>query len=230
MLDINQALYLIIIPHAGAGVDSYNFLISQLPENIIPIPIELPGHGRRRKERLKTSTLDIINDLYEQVKNILNFRYILLGHSMGAFLSYYLALKIVENKKQQPSRLFLSACNPPGYITSKYYLLEKIELRNKLRDMGLFNSDLLSNRLLFSYFEPLIRADFGLVEGCDINQTEILNIPFTILRGRNDPISDKTHMWNIFTNSVSHLYTFDGGHFYMEENISKVIKLLINEI
>jgi len=84
---------LILLHHAGGSAAVFNSLVKALPEWIEPIPMELPGRGRRWRAPLLTDVDEAVADLAEGVAGLTG-GFAVLGHSLGAYLGLALAARL----------------------------------------------------------------------------------------------------------------------------------------
>ena len=85
----HSATTLFCIPHAGGNTAFYARFNEFFPAWITVRPLELPGKGRRCRERLLTSMESMGRDLLEQIRSAAHTGpYALFGHSMGGLLAF----------------------------------------------------------------------------------------------------------------------------------------------
>ena len=90
----HTATTLFCIPHAGGNTAFYARFNELFPAWITIRPLELPGKGRRCRERLLTNMESMGRDLLEQIHPAAHTGpYALFGHSMGGHGALTLALR-----------------------------------------------------------------------------------------------------------------------------------------
>src|SRR5206468_3788359 len=103
------------LPYAGGSQYSYSGFTGAAKRNGINIiPIEVPGRGSRINEPLLVNISDMVNDIFDQVKDHLKAPYGIYGHSMGTILGYLLTRKIVNENLNKPCHLFFSGSGGPS--------------------------------------------------------------------------------------------------------------------
>lgn len=106
---------LFCIPHAGGSAAYYAKLTAALPEHVRLHRIELPGRGRRHKERLQTDLTALVADIMAHISPVATtMPYALFGHSMGGLLAYLCAQHARAEGLPLPRTLFISASATPS--------------------------------------------------------------------------------------------------------------------
>lgn len=71
-------------------------------------PIELKGRGSRYGEEFYTNFKDVVNDIYQNIKNkIIDDEHAIWVHSIGSLLAFELYYKMVENGGRIPKHVFV---------------------------------------------------------------------------------------------------------------------------
>lgn len=224
---------LLCFPYAGGSSAAYLSWKKHLSGNIELYPVELPGRGRRINEPLCESIEDVVNDIFPKIKSIIvNSPYALFGHSMGSLLAYETARKIRSHGMEEPVHVFLSGRYPP-FIECKTnkHLLPDNEFIQDIAALGGMNEEILNNREVMSFFLPIIRADYKMVELYKyIDDGFRFNCDITVLNGKYDELVDENEVsrWKECTNKNCSFYEFYGGHFFINEFKEEVIEI-INE-
>ena len=112
-------MLLFCLAHAGGSTIAYEKLKSYLFDDVLFVPLELPGHLRRAKEPLCTDFNRIIDDLTATICSYIDEmreEYILFGHSLGAVLAYFLFFSLEKQGKRLPVHLIFSGRWPPFVI------------------------------------------------------------------------------------------------------------------
>lgn len=206
---------LFLIHFAGGNEYSFRFMIPYL-KNFEVIPLELPGRGNRIKEPLLTDYERAADDIYQQiVSKQSSSPYLIYGHSLGAYLTLTVANKL-EKINRAPACIIVSGNPGPGVRENrKRYLFEQDEFIKELRRLGAFPEQLIENKELFSFFEPILRADFELAEKEDVTPAKAINIPIYALMGSTEENTDKIENWKRFTNSGFQSEILEGNHFFI---------------
>lgn len=196
-----------------------------MPEQIELCNLELPGRGKRISEPLLRSIEEMTEDLYEQIKNKLNERYIIYGHSLGALLSYTLCRHIQGVEEKLPKALFVSGQRAPSLLKSDdTHLLPDGAFMDVLRGMNGTPEELLSDESFVKYFLPVIRSDFRSISEYRYKPAEKkLNVSFEIFTGADENITDDEILgWQIETTAQVKFHKLHGGHFFIFDHIPEL--------
>lgn len=219
---------LFCFPFAGGNAYSYRGLEACCPPELSLCCLELPGRGRRTREPLCRSLDALADDALAQLKTRLRGRYALFGHSMGAALAYLCALRIRDQGLLPPEALFLSGKAAPKFSSGgSRHLLPRPEFLRMLQDLGGCPPELMQEEGLIEYFEPILRADFQVVETWQPSAGEPLDIPLIVMRGEADSVSREQAMgWARETSGPFRLHEFDGGHFFIQHHWSRIASII----
>jgi surfactin synthase thioesterase subunit len=232
---VKKTINLFFLPFAGGSSYSYSNFSSLLLPHINCVPVELPGRGKRSKEELLTDAHIIVEDIYIQIKEIIHSgeEYGIFGHSMGALLGYLLLHKIKQNNLPFPIHFFASGRGGPSYLNEReiYYLLPKQEFREKLKELGGSPKEVLEHEVLMDYFEPILRADFQVVETYLHKEQEKLKVPFSVFLGDEDKISlEAAKCWQMETSSPIKIHQFQGDHFFILPHVKSICNIISAEL
>ena len=214
----SASLSLYCLPYAGGNAWAYRPLAEALPGGIEVRGVELPGRGRRAREPLCTSLEALADDVHAQLRaELVDRRYALFGHSMGATLAYLCALRIRRDALPLPSALILSgAAAPWARVPQRRHLLPRDDFLAMLGELGGVPPEILQHQELIDYFEPVLRADFAAVEDWRPGAHDPLPIPLIVLRGRDDDVSaEQAGAWSRASSAACTVYAFEGGHFFI---------------
>lgn len=229
-------LRLFCIPYAGGTAAAFFKWKTLLDKRIELIPIELSGKGSRFQEPLYNTVEEAADDIYIKIKEqISNGPYVLFGHSLGALLSYVLAIRIREENMNMPKHIFFSGMGSPF-----------MERKNKNKHARLNDKDFIKSVIklggtppgffdepdLCKMFLPLLRNDFRLAMTDFADQKPVpFNCNISVLLGKNENISNKAaRAWQDCTNKLFRLHYFKGGHFFINEDLEEMIKIINGDI
>ncbi|WP_281322339.1 thioesterase II family protein [Flavobacterium aestivum] len=219
---------LVCLHFAGGNKYSYYPFEEHIDKNISLITLELPGRGKRFHEPLLTDVNDIVDDLFEQLKENVSKPYAIFGHSMGAMLTYLLAHKIEKSGFESPVHLFVSGCKAPK-INRKppfYHDMPKEEFINKIRGMGGCPEEILGNDELMALFEPSLRADFKAIETYTYIEQNPLKIPVTVFIGNKDKVTwEEAKAWEEESVHAIDIKEFEGNHFFIFQHKKEITAL-----
>jgi len=77
-------------------------------------------------------------------------------------------------------------------------------------------------------FEPALRADYELLAGYDYTEDEPLDIPLTVLVGKQDPVlsAPQVSAWRRHTSGPFRVRILPGGHWLLDEALPALAKVL----
>lgn len=229
-------LRLFCIPYAGGSASAFFQWKTLIDTRIELVPIELAGKGSRFQEPLYNTIDDAVEDIYVKIKQqISNGPYVIFGHSLGALLAYALTVRIREENMKMPEHLFFSGMGSPFIKRkkkNKYTLLSDSDFINEIIKLGGTPVGFFDEPFLCKMFLPLLRNDFRLAMTDFVDQEPIpFNCNISVLLGKDENISNKAALaWQDCTTKSFKLYYFKGGHFFINEDLEKVINVLNNDI
>jgi surfactin synthase thioesterase subunit len=207
---------LFCFPFAGGGAISYRGLGNRF-DGVSVSTLELPGRGTRFSEPLLYELDHIVDDLCERIRCRLDNSYAFFGHSMGATVAYALTKRIIEEGLPQPRILFLSGSRGPSVSRNEQrHLLPRPEFFEMLMKLGGCPEEILNERELMELYEPVLRADFAVIDNYRHRQTPPLNMPIIVFNGVDDSVSaDEAREWQRESTQLIRYFEFPGDHFFI---------------
>jgi len=221
---------LFLLHFAGGSSYSFNFLNEYLKDKFEIHSLELPGRGKRMSDKLLRNKSEAIDDYVNQIKKLRNhLPYLIYGHSMGATLSLSV-VKRMEAIGDAPLKMVVSGNSGPA--ESKYdrkrHLLDDILFKEELKKLGGVPQEVLENEELYNFFNPIIRADFEILENDPFSEKGItINVPIYAVMGDREEMVNEIENWKNFTNEDFRFLTLQGDHFFIQKHplkISEIIK------
>ena len=226
---------LICFPFAGGSSHAFQPLVPFLKDAVEVKAVNLPGRGIRFGESLLEDARAIADDAWQQVIGWLRPPYAILGHSMGSLLTYLICHKIRMSGLPFPVHVFLSG--RPAPITSstesteKVYLLPKTAFKAKLQAYGGMHQDILNDEDVFSFFEPIIRADFRAAQSWRYSPQPVLDIQATVITGSEEKFTEKQIQdWQREFAHPIQTVSLPGGHFFLFEQAENFANIILNEL
>jgi len=229
---------IIAFPFAGGNIYSFRFLENELLAKGISIEvIEYPGRGNRIVEPLSENIDAILKEIMPQViQEISNLKrnepYILYGHSMGALMSYLVAIELMNTNLTKPLRLVVSGKSAPSVPYNKgISKMTSKEFWDTMQTTGGTPKELLNSEMLREFYEPIIKSDYKAVENYQYQHDKKLNYPIDIFYGNDDvfPLNDMKP-WNNETIASSKIYGLSGGHFFIYDHVSILVDYFTNTL
>lgn len=223
---------LFILHFAGGNTYSFEFLKKELP-NFEIFSLELPGRGKRFREKLINDKQNAIDDYYYQIKKLRNNEpYLIYGHSMGATLGLSVTSKM-EALGDPPLKLIVTGNAGPGVSTKNflYHHLDNIRLKEELIKLGGIPPEISNNNELFEFFLPIIRADFECIEKDFFSEKGLkINTPLYVIMGSEEESSSQIQNWRNFVQNSFDFKILEGNHFFIYNHVKFLTTILNQEI
>lgn len=183
--------------------------------------IEYSGHGFRMKEELPKTREEMVEDVIGQIDTAND--YILFGHSMGAFLTYCVVIRLIELGEKLPEYVVLSACVPPFYFAQKHerfkLLAENAEA--SVQFMIKYNrmpEKRIRSKMFMEKIMPYIRNDYRILSEYVYVREDKLDIPAYVFCSKEDSLMQFIYMdkWNEYFSKVT-INELKGDHFFIED-------------
>ncbi|GAA3155415.1 alpha/beta fold hydrolase [Planomonospora alba] len=216
---------LICFAHAGGSATAYRDWPALLPETVELYGVQLPGRADRYGEPLPESLDALAAAVTEELVPLLDRRFALFGHSMGALVAYEVT-RLLEERGLGPARLFASGCaaphERPEYDFSGH---DDDALVAQLTRLGGTESEILAHEELREIVLPYVRGDFRLVDAHRHRPGPPLRTPVSALVGDADPVVTPAQAgsWETLTAADFSLTVFPGGHFYLQPLRDRVV-------
>ncbi len=222
-----------LLHFAGGNSYSFNFLKPFLPRNFDFHMVELPGRGRRMREKLLSVESEAIDDLVNQITILRNGKpYIIFGHSMGA----HMGLRVTNSMEElgdHPMRLIVAGNAGPGtgYAEKCRSTMNDDELKEELVSLGGVPNEVLENDELFSFFSPIMRSDFRILEeGESFSADFKVSAPIVAVMGDKEETANEIENWRNFTSGNFKPYLLPGSHFFIHDHPAELVKIITHSV
>ncbi|XP_059146588.1 S-acyl fatty acid synthase thioesterase, medium chain-like [Physella acuta] len=225
---------LFCFPWAGGGASFYTAWGEDITEDVEVIGVCLAG----RENRFNEPCCDNAKETIDWIVKTLHDEYFdkpfaFYGHSMGALLSFLVALEIKRLYNKEPEHMFLSGTTAPHSPHRQARILNvnkltKDEFLEKLKVLGGIPAEIYDNPELMEIFYPSMYADFCMVPQLKYEQSPEdkppLNCPIDFFDGTEDTDHDIA-AWKQVTKGSFTFRKMPGGHFFLKEpeNTRKLI-------
>lgn len=222
-----------LLHYAGGDGNAFRPLLNNLePFFQIETP-ELPGRGNRMGEPFLDNKQEAVAEILHQIKQRRKKEvpYIIYGHSMGAILG--LEVCHAMESTDPPSYFVPTGYPGPGIKkNSPIAELPRSEFFSEIRKLGGLSDEVMESEELLDFFEPVLRADFGLLEN-EKNTPffEKIQTPIFAVMGRSELYALQIKNWKSYTHAACEFQIVNGNHFFINQNfnyLSQTIKNLMN--
>jgi len=226
---------LFCFPHAGGQALTYRPWQSQLPNFVEVCPVELPGHGTRRRDSPLSSLSEIVDATGEGITSALDLPCAFFGHSMGAVIAFELARRLEDTRKAKLLGMFASGREAPHLLVREplIYDLPDPEFLAEVSALNGIPDEILRNHELMELLMPTLRADFTAIETYRYRaSSSLLTCPITVLGGLADSVTrEELEGWQAHTDRKVSVRMFRGDHFFLYGSAqSQVVEVLAREL
>lgn len=220
---------LIMLPYAGSLGYTYRNLEPYLQDEFKVFSIDYRGRGRRSDLSEATNWHEEINDIVEHIYNIIlkYDRYVLFGHSMGAYAVYEVYYSLVEKKCREPEYVVFSGVQVFNRFKPATFENEET-FKKYYSDIGGIPEEILACPEFAEYIFDSIKQDIRLLNQFEYRPRYPMKCPIIVMNGLEESKSNVDE-WSNFTKADCLYFTFPGGHFFINTSIDKVSEVLINE-
>ena len=227
-------LRLFCFPYAGGSAGVYRTWGERLPAEIELLPVELPGRASRFREPLLRSMPAVVAAVAAGIAPLFDRPFVFFGHSMGASIAFELARLLRDRGEPQPLHLFLSGRRAPQVPDDDepMHALPDAEFMERLRKLNGTPEEALQHPELMQMMQPLLRADFEVIETYEPGALSPLTCPITVLGGIGDVDVSREALegWREHTSGPFLVRMFPGDHFYLNHERGKLLEALARDL
>ncbi len=224
---------ILCFPFAGGNKYSFSSFTQHLPDSFTMNTYEPPGRGLRIREPLITDMRLLVEDAMRWIEPFLTSSFVIYGHSMGSLLGYLVAKELQRTKRKMPLHLFVTGSVGPSSRSREeiYHDLPKKEFMDKLKSLGGCPPDILEDESVMDFFEPIIRADFQVIDHYRYLPSNPFDIPITCVIGDQEDITrEEGESWACETTERFILRVVPGDHFFIKHFHHELVSLLVSVI
>ena len=222
-------LRLFCLPHAGGSSIAFAAWPAAVPPSMEVQILQLPGRGDRLGEPLVDSMPALLGALVESLQDRITRPYALFGHSMGGHVAFALTQRLRALGLPLPTHLFIAGTRPAHIPPERIkHTLPNAELLDYVRGLGGTPEALLQDPEFRGLILSIMRADFKVFEAWTPPAVEPLQVPFTVMGGREDTglTPDNLAPWRLHAAADFALEAFPGGHFFPHAALPGVVAVI----
>jgi medium-chain acyl-[acyl-carrier-protein] hydrolase len=170
---------------------------------------------------------ELIPELAESVRSLLDRPFAFYGHSMGALVAFELGRALRCANGPDPTFVCVAGRAAP-HLTQTRSAAHKLpdeEFVAYLRSLDGTPEQILTNPEALELLLPAIRADFELVNTYRFAPGPVLGCPLYVFGGRQDPgiAPGELRAWKDVTTGTCQLDMFGGGHFFVLNSLEPML-------
>lgn len=225
--DSRISLRLFCFPYGGGGASIFRQWPENIPQSVEICPVQLPGRENRIEEPLFTEMPRLVEVMAASLGSYFDVPFAFFGHSMGGVVAFELARYLSQRHAIDPVHLFVSASRPPHiWGTRLVHQLPEKDFIDLIRNSGGMPERVLQSNEFMELIQPILRADFTLIETLPCNDCSPLSIPITAFGGIEDTFvtPDMVDAWRKYTSSTFSIKMLPGDHFFLNSALSTLLQ------
>jgi medium-chain acyl-[acyl-carrier-protein] hydrolase len=223
---------LFCLPYAGGdGITLFRGWPGFVPAEIEVVCLLLPGRGSRILEPMITKMSDLVAEICGEMLPLLDRPFSIFGYSMGASISFEIAVALRQRYRCNAAHLFLAAREGPEQRTERvtYNLPREALIADLQRQTGIPPAAL-HNQQLMDLIMPTLRADLELCQ-TSVHTSRPVDSPITVFGGNSDEITrDSLLSWQRLTTRRFTLYMLEGNHFFIRTAEKEMLGIMTKEL
>mgnify|MGYP001387873871 CR=1 FL=1 len=229
---------LVLLHHSGGTARVFDRLIRHLPAWVEPVPLELPGRGRRWREDPVRSAKEAVTDLRASLADAhVTGEFAIFGHSMGAYLGLALAARLEQVPGPTRCSVLFASANLGPLLARPFFVGDPLQaddeevLRVAARFGGL-EPQILRHPQLRQHAVRLLRADFAV---CDSYIRTLRGTKtesnLVVCCGLDDLFTDdQLDAWRLSSTADTEVVRFPGDHFYLDGQAEAVARTIAERL
>ncbi|MFE2209290.1 MULTISPECIES: thioesterase II family protein [Streptomyces] len=228
---------LFLFHHAGGSHQVFRDWDRHLPGDWEVCLTDAPGRGMLADQAPVADVQTLVRHFMDELLLWLDRPFAFFGHSMGALVAHELTLALREARLPLPVWVGVSARGCPRAVRERptaLHALPSSPLREELKRMGGTPGHILDDPELWALLEPVIRADFSVVENWRPGAGRALElpVPFSVYGATADPWASPAELagWSEYGDRFQGCRLFEGGHFYFASRGAEIPVLVREEV
>lgn len=220
---------LLIFPHAGGSPSFYKHWGNLVPDFCEAWIAAYPGREARHGEAYATSIQELAYQAIESCEHLKpSLKLVIYGHSMGAVVAYEFLRALKNTDLPMPLLLCVSGRSHLVSLSKQvdnYLMLGNRDLLKALNnDYGGIPEAIFESLEFIDLIADGLRSDINIAQSYNPVNAEKIDCNIANLKGSKDSSSTVgMYPWNNLTSMAYIERTYDGGHFFIKENASRII-------
>lgn len=229
---------LFYFPFAGGTSYSVSNWRKYLPDDIVFVPLDIPGRGKRHKEEYPVSYNDLVMDFLAIIRTYVvekDCEYIIFGHSLGGYVAYHLSVVIERLGLKKPLYIILSAAVAINKvkmldITKRFKNSPDKELERYIYSIQEIPQLVLNNKKVMGLLKKSLQEDLNLIDTVEFDELKIIEeIQCIIFFANEDELEFENIMeWKNFFKKIIDIKEFQGNHFYLFKHSRNIVSYIVN--
>lgn len=219
-------LILFCLHFAGGQAAVFRQWQENAPQGTAICRVQMPGHGTRMNEPLLSDMESVLEGLLQACEPWLGRRFAFFGHSMGGTIAAEWTIRLQEENMPLPQCLFISASEPAHrHWWPPCGDLPTDGFRSFIFSNGGIPREVMEHEELMEIFEPILRADYTLLETWAPKPVRPIHVPMVAFAGLDDTVVPQHVVceWKRFAASAWELRHMPGGHFFIQTHAGLVM-------
>ena len=176
-----EPIRLFCFPYAGGGPAVFSGWPAMLGRDYEVCSFSLPGRGARMREASLSSLEEILQNAYDNIRDLLDVPFMFFGHSMGALIAFELTRLLHRKHDALPRVLFVSGARAPQapWRIRTFDLPEDQFLEEVYRLNGI-PEELIREKGFVDMVLPALRADFRICQTYAFSAGDMLPVPIHV--------------------------------------------------
>lgn len=218
---------LVICPHAGTGASSYRAFSAAFSAHFSVYLLQYPGRQDRAGEPAAgtvpelgaAAAAEFVASGHGRGSAVTVF-----GHSMGGMVAFEF-VRAAEATGLPIATLAVSAAVPPGrHAQQPPHPRDDEEIMRRLVELNGTSAAVLENPQIMRMALPVLKADYAAIDAYACGPDVTVAAPVLALGGDRDPIVSVGDLygWEQHTTGGASVSLFDGGHFYLNDQVEEI--------
>ncbi|MCP9206887.1 thioesterase II family protein [Streptomyces sp. NEAU-Y11] len=214
---------LLCLSFCGGGTASFRPWAEALPPDVELVLYCYPGREGRYTVPFAADWNALLTDALDAVRTVAAERpYLLLGHSMGAWVAFDLTCRLEAGAGTPPRTLIASGADSPVRWAEKRRETPTSadtdeELLTWMSTVGQLSDAVLAEPELRAMAVEVFRADLLASDGYRYREGVTVRTPLQVLYGAEDDLEDPAKGWRPLAAGEFRADVLPGGHFYTPE-------------